>query len=339
MRRYIELRFTLRVCTPLSSWPRGDVLFGQMCRARAEIEGGRAMTEAASAYCAGQPWCVVSDARPHGFLPRPQLPAAVMQGAKKARQAGGNKALGERVWIEEDAIGQPAAHWGASLRSHDDVAQQYLAGGSVSTPATRVWRRLSRLHGGPLDDAAPASMAVVEVSHAVPLVVTVVVDTRLADVGLVSECLALVGLCGYGARGSAGLGKFELAACDQRVPRLVASGESVLALAPVAPQGLPFLPQRSWYRTTVHFGHHGEGVCAAGRTHKTALLLASSGAVLTPEDVRCAAFSRPFIGQALGGNGAISRALPSTIHQGFAPYAVIAQLGIDDSVAEKEEMA
>lgn len=53
--------------------------------------------------------------------------------------------------------------------------------------------------------------------------------------------------------------------------------------------------------------------------YKTPLLLADTGAVLTPMQFD----DRLFTGAGLGGDGSLSNALPETVHQGYAPVIAI----------------
>jgi CRISPR-associated protein Csm4 len=42
--------------------------------------------------------------------------------------------------------------------------------------------------------------------------------------------------------------------------------------------------------------------------------------VLTPVDYQ----NKPFTGQGLGGDGSLSKSIPGTVHQGYAPVVAIA---------------
>jgi CRISPR-associated protein Csm4 len=48
--------------------------------------------------------------------------------------------------------------------------------------------------------------------------------------------------------------------------------------------------------------------------------MANTGAVLTPVDYQ----NKPFTGQGLGGDGSLSKSIPGTVHQGYAPVVAIA---------------
>ena len=69
------------------------------------------------------------------------------------------------------------------------------------------------------------------------------------------------------------------------------------------------------------FGRHGNELALAGKPFKTPVLLAASGAVLTPSGRFTVP---PFVGQGLGGAGQLSKAETATVQQGYAPVAPIA---------------
>lgn len=75
---------------------------------------------------------------------------------------------------------------------------------------------------------------------------------------------------------------------------------------------------------STRFGRHGDIAAISGQPSKTPLLLADTGAVLTPAQFD----DRLFTGAGLGGDGSLSNALPETVrqgtvHQGYAPVVTI----------------
>jgi CRISPR-associated protein Csm4 len=92
-----------------------------------------------------------------------------------------------------------------------------------------------------------------------------------------------------------------------------------LTLGPCAPQGLDLDPQRSFYQVFTRFGRHGDMAVHTGRPFKTPVLLAQTAAVLVPKQYQ----QRFFVGAGLGGDGSISKAIPETVHQGYAPVVGI----------------
>ena len=67
-------RATLTLHTPLGTPLAGDTLFGQLCWALREAQGEAELTRRLNGYTTGQPWLVISDGFPAGFLPKPTLP-------------------------------------------------------------------------------------------------------------------------------------------------------------------------------------------------------------------------------------------------------------------------
>jgi CRISPR-associated protein Csm4 len=96
-----------------------------------------------------------------------------------------------------------------------------------------------------------------------------------------------------------------------------------LTLAPCAPQGQGFDPERSFYQTFTRFGRHGDIGVHLGNPFKTPVLLAQTGAVFSPCPAGEGPGVRAFIGQGLGGNGLLSKAIQETVHQGYAPVVGI----------------
>jgi hypothetical protein len=81
-------------------------------------------------------------------------------------------------------------------------------------------------------------------------------------------------------------------------------------------------PHRSWYKPFVHAGYLGPAQSPhSGPLAKTPLLLAQTAGVFTPAIGQ--GWDRPFFGQAIGGQGRLSKRLPGAIHQGFSPYVPV----------------
>jgi CRISPR-associated protein Csm4 len=87
-----------------------------------------------------------------------------------------------------------------------------------------------------------------------------------------------------------------------------------LTLAACAPQNLSWHTQRCYYQTVTRFGRHGDkAVHQRGGAFKNPVLMAATGAILTPKDL---AISHGFTGQGLTG---VSRTITATVQQGYAP--------------------
>ena len=313
-RRYVELMLRLQIESELAYWIRGDTLFGHLCRTFADVAGMPAMTEVAGRYTKGDPWCVVSDARPEGYIPRPCVPMIRLYPGKVTPTA--RETFKSRIWVSRNATTVPLDQWGKHCVSGADISSCYQHN-ELSTPGARLWVTINRhsgVHPGGISSLCQ------NVPASVPLEVSIIVDTAQVAVERIAECVSIIGLEGLGRHRSSGWGRFKVIELFTLTPTFARDGQSLLTLAPCAPQGLNLDPTRSWYKSFVHFGKLGPAQSEArGNVHKTPLLLAATGAVLTPR----AGWRRPFFGQAIGGAGRLSLALSGAIHQGYAPYVPI----------------
>jgi CRISPR-associated protein Csm4 len=131
----------------------------------------------------------------------------------------------------------------------------------------------------------------------------------------IAELLDDMGAFGFGRDASIGLGKFEVASIESQELPAQPDADACLTLAPCAPQGLGWWAERSFYQPFTRFGRHGDVAVQSGRPFKNPVLLAQTSAVLSP----LIALKHAFIGQGLGAEGRLSRAIAGTVHQGYAP--------------------
>ncbi|UOG93399.1 MAG: hypothetical protein L3K52_06600 [Candidatus Thiothrix sulfatifontis] len=129
-----------------------------------------------------------------------------------------------------------------------------------------------------------------------------------------------MGNVGFGRDASVGLGKFEVQATTTQALPANPNANAVLTLAPSAPQGLNFDAANSYYQLFTRFGRHGGQAVQAGKPFKTPVLMAKTGAVFSSAQLSA---TTTFIGQGLGGNGQLSKQIPETVQQGYAPVIPI----------------
>lgn len=304
------LKATLAPRTAFATPLMGDTLFGQICWAIRHGWGEARLTGLLDGYPAGCPFLVVSDAFPAGHLPLPALPSRYW---RNEADPGRRKALKRRVWLAQTDFGMPLGAWRQRAKTAEEAG---LCRDSRSQPRNSL-NRLT-LATGKGAGFAPYSVRQHWFAPATRMEIHLCLDeTRLNRLDL-GQALAAVGLAGFGKDANVGLGKFTLEGIDAHTPPRQADADAWLTLAPCAPQGLGFDPQRSFYRPFTRYGRHGAEAVLLGNPFKAPLLLAATGAVLAPgrdgPEV-----DTPFIGQGLGGDGRISKVLPQTVHQGYAP--------------------
>jgi CRISPR-associated protein Csm4 len=300
----------------------GDTLFGQLCWAARHRFGEKRLEALLEGYTHGRPWAVVSDALPASYFPRPALPGhwyAEVPGEDR-------KKVKKRAWLPLKALAEtPVADWlqhcrpasevpGATPKAHPQPHNTIhrlngTTGEGAFTPYT-----MSQLWYGP--DAKAAADARLEVY-------VVLDETRLAPDEL-ERLFKDMGAFGFGRDASIGLGKFAVESVERCKLPAQPGADAWLTLAPCAPQGLGFDPARSFYRPFTRFGRHGDIGVHFGNPFKTPILLAQTGAVFSPPlDPGKGRTERPFIGQGLGGDGSLSKAIEPTVHQGYAPVVGI----------------
>ena len=329
-------RFRIKPLSAFGTRPLGDTLFGQLCWALRNRHGEARLAELLTGYTEGRPYAVVSDALPAGHWPRPALP-----GHWYTMDSEDRKAVKQRAWLPAGEFALPLQEWLARCKAPGEVP-----GGSPAShlqPHNTLNRETGATGTGQF---APYAMDQwwygqrPKEEGAIPpeiwLDLHVVLDEARLSAAELRTLLDDIGALGFGRDASIGLGKFQVegpyAVTLPRQPE----ANAWLTLAPCAPQGLGFDPERSYYQPFTRFGRHGDlGVHLPGGPFKAPVLLARTGAVFAPlPRDEGPSFSSPlplgegpgvrdFIGQGLGGDGTLSKTITGTIHQGYAPVVGI----------------
>ena len=330
--------------TPL----RGDTLFGHLCWALRDGLGESRLRELLQGYTEDRPFAVVSDPFPEHCWPRPAVPPVVF-GSLDPRE---RKSATKRVWLRHHDFTRPIGEWLRCMvedpGSADDAGytnpphprdreQGNSQGGRAPDVATeptptrsaslvheetRLRNSIDRRTGTTSDEGfAPYGVAQFRYRPGTRLDCHLIFDAGRIDAGTLREAMTAIGRFGYGRDATVGLGRFavesEASGGHSALPLAQNGATSWLTLAPMAPQGLPWNPGRCWYRPFTRFGRHGNAAVHTGNPFKAPVLLADTGAVLTPAD---GCEPRLFVGQGLGGERRpLSLGLPETVHQGYAP--------------------
>ena len=273
----------IRPLSPFGTPPLGDTLFGQLC------------------------WEI---RRQSGYLPRPALP---LSGFEQPMDAD-RKRLKKRNWIPHSALRQPLRDWLNVARSDQEVT------GNPDFSLRESWPQphnsINRLTGTTGEGGfAPYTLMQIGFAPGLTLDLHVAFAPTRSSAAELQALFESMGTTGFGRDASIGLGKFAVE--DNAAVSLTAQAAATayLTLAPCAPQGCGFLPQASRYQPFTRFGRHGDAAVQSGQPFKTPVLLVAAGAVLKPARY----LATHYVGQGLGGDGRLSRAIPETVHQGYAP--------------------
>lgn len=328
------LTLTLRPLSAFGTLPLGDTLFGQLCWLLRDGMGEGKLKELLDGYTTGKPFAVVSDALPHGYVPRPNVPLYFFQPIDNADR----KDVKKRVWLPLNELDQPFAEWLKTCVSEKEILakwQQHLPE-KERTPTKGYLQQeiqphnsISRITGTTGDGFAPYPLDQHWYAADTLLDVHVVFDESCGEGTLTAATLVdafkQMGMVGFGRDASIGLGKFEVQATTTQALPANPNSNAVLTLAPSAPQGLNFDAANSYYQLFTRFGRHGGQAAQAGKPFKTPVLLAKTGAVFSSDTFNA---KTAFIGQGLGGaneqgEGVLSKQIKETVQQGYAPVIPI----------------
>ncbi len=320
---HVLYRATIALHTPLGTPLAGDTLFGQLCWTLRETQGEAELTRRLDAYTSGQPWLVVSDGFPAGFLPKPTVPPRFEPQPTDPAQ---RKIARKKRWIPVDTSagdGFGITH-GSPAQLLSRAVDETTAFGEGRQPkaAVQFHNTINRLTGTTGQGRfAPYAQSLIFYTTGQRIDLYLVLDDTRGTAQELSGWLAAMGATGYGRDASVGLGKFTVETLTPVTQTVPADANAWWTLAACAPQGQGFDGRRSYWRVLTRFGRHGNTHALGGKPFKNPVLMAATGAVLRP----LSAFSpRLFVGQGLGGGGLLSKAEPATVHQGYAPALAIA---------------
>lgn len=295
-------QFTLQPLSAFGTPLAGDTLFGQLCWAIRERFGEGRLIALLDGYTRGQPFLVVSDAFPAGHLPRPLLPDFLVGLDADPAQ---RKLVRQRTWLPTTDAGLPLREW---LGRAETAPCQH--------PHVLTQNTINRLTGttgtGPF---APRQVDRITFMAEIRLDLYCVVDTTRFTVDELTQILGDVGNTGFGRDASTGLGKFEIAA--RQVKDWSHQGSRhALTLAPCAPDPARTEASASFFLPLTRFGRHGNLAALTAQPYKRPILMMRTAAFLTLREPGIP----PFFGTGLGGIDApLSAAIPTTVHQGYAP--------------------
>lgn len=297
-----RLLFKIRPLTDFGSRMTGGMLFGQIAWQLREAFGEERLRECLKGYCENQPFLVVSDAMPSGFVPLPTLPLSMWA---TAGNAADRKYLKAKKWLPRKTLDEPLSTWPEAVLSNAELPQQRHAAGAL-----RTRNSISRATGTTGTDAfAPYSVFTESFAKDALLDVIVVCDEARLSREELRMVIESIGLLGFGRDASTGLGKFEVADL-QEMPDARPS-KHWLALSALRAGGVQFDPENCFYRPVTYFGRHGNERAVGPTPFKKPIVLADAAAFLTTAEC----LPLLYAGCGITGHSAYS----DTVHQGYAP--------------------
>lgn len=312
------LLVTIKPQTAFATPPHGDTLFGQLCWALRNRHGDAWLTERLQGYTCGNPFLVVSDLFPAKYWPRPHLPPEffVFQGKSSPKDLKMEK---KKVWLLRQDWEKPLPAWVASCQTEKDVWPKKGIDGRITR--SQPHNTINRLTGTTGKDGfAPYGVDQIWWPPQAHLESWLLHDPDRLPKKSLETALKDIGSTGFGKDASTGLGKFTVEHVADASLTHQKQSNAWLTLGFCAPQGCGLAAAWSYYQVFTRFGRHGDTAAVTGQPFKTPILMARAGAVLTPQKPFA---HRQHVGQGLGGEGQISKAIPETVHQGYAPVVGI----------------
>ena len=293
---------------------KGDTVFGQFCWSIRRLFSNERLNELLNDYVHGKPFLVISDAFPSGYLPRPSLPNRFLTQHISPSERKEEK---KKIWIPIGEFHTPVAGW-----SNIMVTDEKFEAMNSTRYHNSIDRRTNSTGGDGFD---PYDLPQFWYQDGALLNFHIVYDPDRINKDEIQIALQDIGAFGFGQDATIGMGRFDVIECNEqaetKLPKYQTSADAWLTLAPSAPQGLQFDSEHCWYRPFVRFGKHGDLGTRYGNPFKKPIMLADTGAVFTPMGDLT---PKLYLGQGIGGaDFPVSKSIPETVHQGYAPVAGI----------------
>ncbi len=287
------LKITLQPQSPFITPLASDTLFGQLCWAIRHTVGEARLTQLLEGYTQNQPFVVLSNALPKGFIPRPTLPLAML--GYDLSDSNNRKDTKKKAWIAIDEscllLQQGLSDWhkhskglGEMIDVVIDEKTKMASNNAWQTVVTQPHNSLNRLTNttGSENGFSPFSRdATYYHSQAQYDLYAVIDESRFSSDELMTT-LNYIGAFGYGKEASSGSGKFTVSTPQNITLKVHSQANAYLTLGHCAPQGHQWISEHCYYNTVVRFGRHGAEAVYMGSPFKNPVLMTVAGAVLTP---------------------------------------------------------
>lgn len=321
MRLRIEISPKTAFATPLL----GETLFGQFCWEYRLRYGEKKLETILRPYTNNRPFAVISDAFPHNYVPIPLLPNCYW----REDASTDRKRLKSRKWINPDLLSSVSIEqWREVALSNKELIEKLFltkdatanrsANEDLVLDIPHAHNSISRLLSvtGTSEAFAPYSVSEQWFHPDLTWDIYIQFDEELLTREELIDCLKDIGLTGYGADASSGLGKFEIIS---DVTLETPKSKYCMTLASSVPNK-NIVSKTSFWKTKTHFGRHGS-MLAMGKPFKKPVLLATGSSVFSFDIEQ----NTGFIGTAVVG---VSDVQPKAVHQGYAPYIALPSLEI-----------
>ncbi|MBQ4084425.1 MAG: hypothetical protein IJC30_02055, partial [Alphaproteobacteria bacterium] len=243
----------------------------------------------------GNPFMVVSDFFPIGFLPRPTVPVCFFGEVPNAIE---RKKFKSRKWIELKNIELPLNKWHALLQA---VPYQ--------KPVTRMHNAVNPKTGS-VDGNGYDPYTLKNIYYEQNSSVYIVYDEERITAEEITFLLKELGMFGIGRGATRGKGKFKIKNRTE-VPFSQKKKVSVMTLAPCVPKKDEAIQEKSYYKLFTRFGKQFYFTDENTFVHKSPVLTADTSAVFCLKEPT----DKPYIGSGFRNVARDTK----VVFQGYAP--------------------
>jgi len=293
--------------TPISDFAttlKGDTLFGQMCWAIFYKFGKEKLATLLEDYKEGkEPFLVVSDAFPKGYLPKPKMPSRLL--AEKSEDKKLNR---KKLWLTLDEL--MSGEYSKARRDKE------VNSSDKSTASMHNALNYKTFHTG--DGFDPYGLTV---THLGEKDIYFLIDEEQLSFDEFKEAFELLSEMGYGKKATIGKGRFEYNKDEIEPIEIDNHSKSFMSLSPFSPKGLEV--KNIYYDPITRFGKFGASR-AYKNPFKKPILLADAASVIEFNESK----SCQYLGRAISGLSDIPE-YQDTVHQGYSIVVPLKGLNYD----------
>jgi len=269
---------------------RGDTLFGHFCWAIIYTFGKERLEELLKTYREDNPFLVVSDAFPSGYLPKPKMPSRFLN------EKSENKKLNrKRVWLTLDNL----------LKAEYKKAKRDDEIENSNTTMLNMHNAINykSFHTGDGFDPYGVESSILSKRD-----IYILLDESKFNLSEFKEVFKLLSEMGYGKKTTIGKGRFEYKEEDIKGIKIDKISTTFMTLSPFSAKNLEC--KNIYYEPFTRFGKFG-GTRTSKNVFKKPIILADVASVIQFEKEE----NMEYIGKAITG---VSDSHKDTVHQGYS---------------------
>jgi CRISPR-associated protein Csm4 len=297
-------RVELGIKSAFATLPKGDTVFGQICWQIVNSDGVDELNRLLDGYTKSKPFLIVSDILINDSIVLPPIPRRLIE--DREFDISKRKELKRRTMLSIDDLSKNGFVFDASLLEYAKDKKDFAPKESVQM-RVKIDRQSGTTTGEGFDPFASVRLDY-GAGEDIAATIYVLIDEEKTNIKSVETYLQTVGKVGFGKDATIGRGRFEVLSAKAHEWG-ASDSNAIITLSPsvIGEQG--FI--QAFYEPFTRWGKHG-GNITYGNVWKNPVLMADSFACIMSE-------KKNFIGLGLGGDDSISKTLPQTVLQGYAP--------------------